>query len=109
MLPEGRVPCRRHLPRGVRLGCRTRLWRVKACDLAAKVIARSGAKFVFRGVDIQAQRDPKLAELVTLVHWDGFTIAEAGLLQGVPASTARGRYQRARARLLALLSPSVGN
>lgn len=53
--------------------------------------------------------DPELAELVTLVHWDGFTIAEAATLQGVPASTARGRYQRARLALRALLSPSAGS
>lgn len=28
-------------------------WRVKACDLAAKVLARSSARFIFRGVDIE--------------------------------------------------------
>lgn len=47
-------------------------WRVKACDLAAKIIARSSAKFVFRGVDTQAQRDryydPFPAHLLTLAH-----------------------------------------
>jgi hypothetical protein len=48
-------------------------WRVKACDLAAKVIARSGAKFVFRGVDVQAQRarygrNAFPAHLLTLAH-----------------------------------------
>ena len=37
-----------------------------------------------------------LAELVRLVHWDGFTLVEAADLTGVPASTARGRYARAR-------------
>ena len=37
-----------------------------------------------------------LAELVRLVHWDGFTLVEAATLTGVPASTARGRYARAR-------------
>lgn len=29
-------------------------WRVKACTLVAKVLARSGASFVFRGVDLRA-------------------------------------------------------
>jgi hypothetical protein len=47
-------------------------WRVKACDLTAKVIARSSARFVFRGVDIQAQRDkywnPYAPHLLTLAH-----------------------------------------
>ncbi len=37
-----------------------------------------------------------LAELVRLVHWDGFSLAEAAELTGIPASTARGRYARAR-------------
>lgn len=39
------------------------------------------------------------AELVRLVHWEGFTIAAAGEILGVPASTARTRYQRARHEL----------
>ncbi|RQP10751.1 MAG: RNA polymerase sigma factor [Microbacteriaceae bacterium] len=38
-------------------------------------------------------------ELVMLVHWDGFGIAEAAALLGVNASTARGRYAAARAQL----------
>jgi len=41
-----------------------------------------------------------LAELVRLVHWDGFGIGDAGDLLGVSASTARGRYARARELLL---------
>lgn len=36
------------------------------------------------------------AELVRLVHWEGFSIAAAGEILGVPASTARTRYQKAR-------------
>lgn len=47
-------------------------WRVKACDLTAEVIARSSARFVFRGVDTQAQRDryrnPFPPHLLTLAH-----------------------------------------
>ena len=39
------------------------------------------------------------AELVRLVHWEGFSIAAAGEILGVPASTARTRYQKARADL----------
>jgi RNA polymerase sigma-70 factor (ECF subfamily) len=38
-------------------------------------------------------------ELVALVHWDGFSLVEAADLLGVPASTARSRYQSARQRL----------
>lgn len=47
-------------------------WRVKACDLAAKVIERSGAEFVFRGVDLVRQRavysNPFPPHLLTLAH-----------------------------------------
>ncbi|MGY1843503.1 RNA polymerase sigma factor [Modestobacter sp. SYSU DS0875] len=47
----------------------------------------------------------ELRELVTLVHWDGFSLTEAAEMTGIPASTARSRYAAARrllsARLLA--------
>lgn len=46
---------------------------------------------------------PKLTELIRLVHWDGFTLAEAATLQGIPASTARSRYAQARKILSARL------
>lgn len=46
-------------------------------------------------------------ELVMLVHWDGFTLAEAAIVLGVNASTARSRYAAARAALrVALAEPS---
>jgi len=37
-----------------------------------------------------------LKELVTLVHWEGLSIIDAGKVCGVSASTARSRYARAR-------------
>ncbi|CAN5135031.1 RNA polymerase sigma factor [soil metagenome] len=47
------------------------------------------------------------AELVRLVHWEGFTLAAAGEIMGIPASTARTRYQKARNDLrVALLEGS---
>ncbi|GAA5198945.1 RNA polymerase sigma factor [Microbacterium jejuense] len=46
--------------------------------------------------DAIARLDPDLAELVRLVHWERFTIAEAAGVLGVPASTARGRYAKAK-------------
>jgi RNA polymerase sigma-70 factor (ECF subfamily) len=49
-----------------------------------------------------------LRELVMLVHWDGFGIAEAGQILGLGASTARGRYARARERLIAELTDPAG-
>ena len=39
------------------------------------------------------------AELVRLIHWEGFTVVEAAGVLGISESTARGRYQRARANL----------
>lgn len=44
------------------------------------------------------------AELVRLIHWDGFSIREAGQILGITASTARTRYQRARADLRTALT-----
>lgn len=51
--------------------------------------------------DAVARLDPKQAELVRLVHWDGFSITEAATLLGVNASTARGRYAAAKEELRA--------
>jgi RNA polymerase sigma-70 factor (ECF subfamily) len=42
-------------------------------------------------------------ELVMLIHWEGFTLPEAARISGTRESTARGRYQRARASLQARL------
>jgi RNA polymerase sigma factor (sigma-70 family) len=42
---------------------------------------------------------PESAEIVRLVHWDGFAIVDAARLLGIPAPTARGRYARARSQL----------
>lgn len=46
--------------------------------------------------DAVRRLEPELAELVRLVHWEGFSIADAGHILGLPSSTARGRYQRAK-------------
>lgn len=49
--------------------------------------------------DAVRRLDPELGELVRLVHWDGFSIADAGQILGLHPSTARGRYQRAKEQL----------
>ena len=57
-------------------------------------------------VDIRAALDAlpdDQSELVRLVLWDGFTMPEAATILGIRETTARGRYQRARARLRELL------
>ncbi|MGO4534900.1 DUF3800 domain-containing protein [Leifsonia sp. 2MCAF36] len=47
-------------------------WRIEACDLVAKILARSSAKFLFRGIDLAAQRvrysRPFPAHLLALAH-----------------------------------------
>ncbi|WP_040166007.1 RNA polymerase sigma factor [Microbacterium gorillae] len=57
--------------------------------------------------DAIARLDPDLAELVRLVHWDGFSVAQAAELLGIPAPTARGRYARAKEQLRAALTETV--
>ncbi|MFB9643879.1 RNA polymerase sigma factor [Agromyces lapidis] len=57
-------------------------------------------------LDIRAALDAipdDQSELVRLVLWDGFTVPEAATILGISDSTARGRYQRARAQLRELL------
>lgn len=56
--------------------------------------------------DAVQRLDPELRELIRLVHWEGFTVADAGQILGVTASTARGRYQRAKIQLRETLEDS---
>jgi len=52
--------------------------------------------------------DPDLGELIRLVHWERFSLVDAAELLGIPASTARGRYQRAKEDLRSALGIEVG-
>lgn len=73
----------------------------------AMAIAGHGGASADDGLDVRdaiSRLSPEQAELVRLVHWDGFTIAAAGDILGIPASTARTRYQTARAELRDALS-----
>ena len=54
-----------------------------------------------------AALSPAQAELVRLIHWEGFTVAAAGAILGVGPSTARSRYAAARVQLQSLLAISV--
>lgn len=57
-------------------------------------------------LDIRAALDAlpdNQSELVRLVLWDGFTVPEAATILGISETTARGRYQRARAQLREVL------
>jgi RNA polymerase sigma-70 factor (ECF subfamily) len=42
---------------------------------------------------------PAEAEIVRLVNWEGFSLAEIAVLEGLPASTVRSRYSTALRRL----------
>lgn len=50
-----------------------------------------------------ATLSPVDAEIIRLVHWDGFTLAEVADHLGRPAGTIRSRYSRARSVLRAEL------
>jgi RNA polymerase sigma-70 factor (ECF subfamily) len=53
--------------------------------------------------------DPHLAEIVRLIHWDGFTLRQVADLLELPASTVRNHHQRAKALLrVALDAMAVG-
>jgi len=63
------------------------------------------------GADVRdaiARLDPELAELVRLVHWERLTLVEAAEVTGIPASTVRGRYHRAKEELRAALGVVIG-
>ncbi|MGA1837934.1 sigma-70 family RNA polymerase sigma factor [Herbiconiux sp. 11R-BC] len=55
--------------------------------------------------DAVRQLAPKYREIVMLVHWDGFSLADAAAVCGIRASTARTRYSRARDQLRTTLAP----
>jgi RNA polymerase sigma-70 factor (ECF subfamily) len=48
-----------------------------------------------------------LAELIRLVHWDGFSLEQTALHLGIPASTARSRHSRAKELLRVALTSVV--
>jgi len=62
------------------------------------------------GADVRdaiARLDPDVAELVRLVHWERLSIVQAAELLGIPDSTARGRYARAKEELRVALGIGV--
>lgn len=62
------------------------------------------------GLDVRAaleRLDPLDAEIVRLVHWDGFNQAEAAAILGKRPGTVRSRYHRARAELKHLLADAA--
>ncbi|AYG04665.1 RNA polymerase sigma factor [Gryllotalpicola protaetiae] len=51
--------------------------------------------------------DADLGELVRLIHWERMTLVQAAELLGIPGSTARTRYARAKELLRASLTVDV--
>jgi RNA polymerase sigma-70 factor (ECF subfamily) len=49
------------------------------------------------------------AEVIRLVHWDGFTLAEVAQLLQEPPTTTRSRYQRAKESLRQTLYPPIAS
>jgi RNA polymerase sigma-70 factor (ECF subfamily) len=88
----------------------TRRGRSRRDGLAERVHrepAPAGEPGADRGVEVRDAIDrlePDLAELVRLVHWDGFALADAARVLDLPASTVRSRYRRARDLLRAELA-----
>lgn len=58
--------------------------------------------------DALARLSTSDAELIRLVIWDGFTVADAGRMLGIRPATARVRYARALARLRARFHELMG-
>jgi len=58
--------------------------------------------------DAIARLDPDLAEIVRMVHWDGFSLVETAEVLGIPASTVRGRYAKAKEELRTALGVGAG-
>lgn len=80
---------------------RRRLSELIAADLAASTPRPADTDIdLRRALDALAQDD---RELILLVAWEGFTIADAGRVIGIRPDAARARYMRARERLRNLL------
>ncbi|GAA3933282.1 RNA polymerase sigma factor [Microbacterium soli] len=86
---------------------------IRRAKLAARLrdtLTARAAPAADAGVEIRdaiGRLDSDHAELIRLVHWDGFSIAEAAEILQIPSSTARGRYQKAKEILRASLSTGM--
>lgn len=77
-----------------------RRWRL--ADRLRLMSAPEGARAADDGVEVRDAVDrlpEKLAEVVRLVHWEGFTLAQVAEILGEPATTVRSRYLRAKTEL----------
>lgn len=89
---------------------RSRRRQDRLADRLRSILTTNTAAPADQGVEVRdaiARLDPVLAELVRLVHWEGFTLSEAADVLGRPASTVRNEYARAKAQLRATLGEST--
>ncbi|NYI42228.1 RNA polymerase sigma factor [Demequina lutea] len=80
--------------------------RLRAVTAASDGAASATTPPADQGHDVRdaiARLDPELAEVVRLVHWDGFSLGEVAALEAIPASTVRSRYARAKRELAVAL------
>lgn len=85
-----------------------RRWRL--ADRLRLMSAPEGARAADDGVEVRDAVDrlpEKLAEVVRLVHWEGFTLAQVAEILGEPATTVRSRYLRAKTELQTALTPAA--
>jgi len=87
---------------------RGKLRRLELSDRLRRELAVDSSATQFTNIDDElrsALEQLSMAdrELVLLVAWEGFGVAEAGAVLGLRPDAARARYSRARARLRALL------
>lgn len=73
--------------------------RDNAARLRDEIRAHSSAPPLDEVREAIARLPVNQAELVRLIHWDGFSVVDAARALEISESTARGRYQRARIKL----------
>ncbi|MEW1917667.1 sigma-70 family RNA polymerase sigma factor [Microbacterium sp. NPDC080005] len=61
--------------------------------------SHAGADDGIEARDAIARLPAEGRELIELVYWEGLTLAQAAAIVGIPASTARSRYAKAKERL----------
>jgi len=90
---------------GLATALRTHLRDAPQRDNSADAVAES----TLRAGEVRnalAQLDERGRELLMLIYWDDFSIADAARLLSINESTARTRHVRALRRLEAMLEPS---
>jgi RNA polymerase sigma-70 factor (ECF subfamily) len=77
-----------------------------AHEVRAMTVDASPDDFADLRSAIAGLRDPD-GEIIRLVYWDGFTLAETARLLGMNAATVRSRHARARTALQRHLEAST--